>query len=228
MIHRLFANKDHSCLHANLFEQFERCASQLLFLGVQAVCLSLQEREDFLSELSFRQKTKLLSRLECYNQFLEELSAQPSHLRTNQAQLWLGMKKLGLRGHSQLLGDLSHDENEVFEIYDLQGVQVFRNVNFFDHSFYSLEVIFTQPLFYLYDRPQNIETVIQHQVALSVLGLKNSRYFEGVPQHIIREKNTRERQAISLRLGLLAPLRSVDSLGPAGRHVLVSSIGHLL
>lgn len=101
-------------------------------------------------------------------------------------------------------------KGDIVEIYSAEGVQLYRNFEFFKNCSYSLMDVITNEWFVLYERPQQIiDTMINICSQVLKSGKETVQY--AVPEHILRERYLNAKRAFKIVSKYISPL--VDSNG---------------
>jgi hypothetical protein len=79
-------------------------------------------------------------------------------------------------------------DGDVIEIYNLDGIQIFRSFSFFKYCSYTLTDILSQEWFNLWDRPRTIIEAMHNNVGRALESSK-SIFKTDVPTHVLRETN---------------------------------------
>lgn len=103
-------------------------------------------------------------------------------------------------------------DGDVIEIYTNTGFQLYRNMEWFRLTSYSLLDVFMHPFSELYERPHRVIEMIWSE-ALAKFSNPNGTTICKVPPHTLREKSSRARLAFEVHFGYLSPL--VDQSGVA-------------
>lgn len=125
-------------------------------------------------------------------------------LEDNRRLVWSALKFFKLHGGPNLIGDIT--ENEIVEIYDDKGIQLFRNLHFFDYSSYCFEDLISAPWNELYYRESQITDIILRQMGELFSYKDTSGVFYDIPDHQLTELCSEERRRILCSLRLRAPL----------------------
>jgi hypothetical protein len=97
----------------------------------------------------------------------------------------------------------------LIEVYNNQNVQLYRNLEFFRHSGYSLMDVVTTEWFKLYQRPQRVtEDLLE---SAKQVFIHNQPVFPKVPIHILREVYSKSRRAFLMDVKSIFPLVDVKT-----------------
>jgi hypothetical protein len=94
----------------------------------------------------------------------------------------LGYFNFNLKNHDW--DNTSHDE--IIEIYNLEGIQLYRSLNFFQTCGYSLLDLCVNEWFVLWERPRAVVEKISKTIEGLITGQKTNPTVE-IPPHLIRE-----------------------------------------
>jgi hypothetical protein len=86
----------------------------------------------------------------------------------------------------------SISEGDILEIYDLNGIQRFRNFEYFLHSSYSLYELITTPWEKLFSREDHYLQIVYSEIANIMASNGETAYSPKVPIHRLREVNGRQ------------------------------------
>ncbi len=95
--------------------------------------------------------------------------------------------------------------DDIIEIYDYSGNQLYRNLHFFEVSDYTVDDFFGNTWDYLYERSSVITNKIFAQIARTEQELKCVPF--AVPVHYMRERASENRKIVRVNLKYLAPLQ---------------------
>lgn len=150
---------------------------------------------------------KLIKDLQNYIQICQKAEEEEGiSVNSNDHSLtWYAMKAMGLRPSSQLFEHL--EEDDIVEIYNTAGIQIFRSVSFFSLVSYSLEEVLTYEWSQLYHRDPEITKVLEKIFMDVALGKKDLVKGE-VPEHYVSEIFSGKEGRRKMRHNLAAPLFS--------------------
>lgn len=117
----------------------------------------------------------------------------------------LSMRALGLSYSSDFLSRLNR--GDVVEAYNMDRVQIFRNMRFMEISTYSLLEVLSYEWTQLFERPSHITQLIIKQTERD-LWTNNVVIQSQVPRHFIRETLSGAPQVLEAQHRLFAPLFS--------------------
>ena len=148
-----------------------------------------------------------LSKAQIYLEICQDTLQGGGDITDTPKFLWYAIRKLNLLpGHD--LFELLED-SDVVEIYNNQGVQVFRNHRFFDISSYDFPEIFVYPWHELYGREAHITDEIM-KYAISVFSGECQKTIDmsHVPRHRLTENFSPEGFVMTMDERYFSPLKS--------------------
>lgn len=160
------------------------------------------------SALPFEQASRIAAATSDYILTLSTIKNQNEHLRYNLNTVWLTLRRTGMRPDGRLFQIL--DQNDIVEVYTLEGVQVFRSFHFFQYSSYDLETIFCTPWYELYERSAEFDAAYMELFGRVVTGQVKESCFMEVPAHSVVERAAAKRRS-TLEPRIVGPL--TDSSG---------------
>lgn len=157
---------------------------------------------DLLTSVPDKQLHAAIGSLEHFSHALaqcEELGINPWD---DQEFLRLCLKQLGYTVSSEYLKNITSDD--LVEGYNLDNVQVYRNMKFMEICGYSLEDVLAYPWPNLYERSQQITNKILARVRES---LESGRVLKAdVETHYMKEHASSTRQIVEVTFRYIAPL----------------------
>jgi hypothetical protein len=94
----------------------------------------------------------------------------------------------------------------LIEIYDREAIQLYRNLEFFRHSGYSLLELASIEWFKLYHRPQQVTDSLLQEIGQKVF-VEGVSIRPNVPAHILRETRSSRKKAFLVKVDSIYPLR---------------------
>lgn len=144
--------------------------------------------------------------------------AQQKSFEDTPALLWWALKELKLRPTSDLFGHI--DRNSVIEVHTAEGVQIFRNFNFYRYCSYTLEELYCYPWNYLYEREESITSMIMHFAGKIFVGEVLTTVPVHIPAHIVHERFSLKRNNIDLKIRWVSPLYGESNTLPVATIVV--------
>lgn len=150
-----------------------------------------QQRQTILAE--FRNYAGLCASIESEGISFEDSPALASAI----------VNKIGLHGPRSFFENLGSDD--LVEIYNSAGIQIFRNFVFYDFCTYSLLDLISYPWFELLERHSAVNEAIAEHIAL-VMGDCNDVVPSTIAPHNVRELFSEEQRMFVAQFGSFAPL----------------------
>ena len=124
---------------------------------------------------------------------------------------WYALRQLGLMASGDLFQVL--EDTDCIEIYTSEGVQLYRNFQFFEYCSYSLEELMTYPFYELYERPVWLEAEMRRSVGMC-LQEPTQIHDLNIPDHNCCEKRSRRAHAGRVHFKKICALKaSTDGTG---------------
>lgn len=120
-----------------------------------------------------------------YKTICESVVKDGHSLNNNLQFVWYALKELKLKPSSEFFDKIL--DTDVIEIYNAEGVQIFRNFRFFEFCGYTLADIFLNPWFDLYYRNEDLTKRIFEQVAQCLTRKEGGLYYPSIEKHEIFE-----------------------------------------
>jgi len=158
----------------------------------------------FFSKLDFARQGVILSALQTYLNIYKSVIAEGYSVLNSSRVVWNALLQLGYRPTSDLFSYI-RDEH-IIEIHDLNLVQVFRNLSFFNYCSYSLEELYCNQMTDLYTRDPELEKKLLQFAPLLYSGTVKNVIEPQLEPHIIEEKMSTGKLAIFCKVCGLAPL----------------------
>ncbi len=160
-------------------------------------------------------KIQIINNLQNYIRALSSLDELENPQEKNSLNLfWLFMRELGFKSTSDLFSHLKFDD--VLELYNQSGVQIFCSMNFFNLCSYSYEEIFSYSWFDLYNREVPItQELIDITTDASTGKTKNIRLLSIEPHYVTENHDGKIKFKTKIKQKLIAPLMYIGG-GAAG------------
>lgn len=144
-----------------------------------------------------------LAYLQQYRLAIQDCLSKDISLRNTQEFLQFFLDRLGLKVHPEFYESFS--EGDVVEVYDSQSIQIFRNLEFFETTCYSLTELLTIEWYHLFERP---EACLKPMLAVvkEILGGKVSLFRPQFKPHVIKEIMATPVQYVYVEFRLLGPV----------------------
>lgn len=144
--------------------------------------------------------TQLTNDLEIYNSTLDGGYS----LRNSAQLLWRALKKFNLSPLSDFFQELENDH--IIEIYDSRGLQIFRNLNFFEVCSYSLEEVVCREWWHLYKRDETVTELIYKQSMKAFTQEVPCTYDPEIPPHLLVEIDSFEKNRMEYQILRVSPM----------------------
>ncbi len=215
--------------NVRLFEAMERFAQRVRKLGYPVETHSeLSLKKVILA--SEEAKLKLASDFESWSEWIEPLDpTTPSENHLN--LLMRALAKHGYEVDDEFIKTIKHDQ--IVEFYNEDMIQLYRSINFFEISGYTLLDMSVFEWFVLWDRPKQIRKKIAEELNESLKTYIPVKRFL-TPRHVIREiYDTSNSKAFVPRVSLaeflhLGSLRPSRFSGNSKKGFICTSYGQLL
>ena len=172
--------------------------------GIQVKPWADPELPHFCALDSVRQ-TRVLHEIQNGIDLLEGSLKDGHSLLDSRQLLWRSLRHFGWTPNSDVF-DFISDEDTV-EVYSLDQIQTFRNLQFFRHISFTLEQIHTQPWFQLTRRQPAAEAAIAAAAAKIIRdGVKITLDLSDVPEHIAEEIGSLQELRFHIQMRCLSPV----------------------
>lgn len=156
-----------------------------------------------------------------YHRNCRELAASGVSLRDNYALLAHSLKRANLFAIEDVRQFLTTDN--IVEIYNLDHIQIFRSINFFDYCNYSVLDLLAREWFDLYERLSSITEYAMREFLETLKGGTLRKLT--VPQHILKERDSNPRGIFHFDFQYCCPLFSAP--GVSGGYLLTENVTEL-
>lgn len=106
-------------------------------------------------------------------------------------------------------------QNDIIEVYSREGIQLYRNFEFFKKCSYSLLDLITQEWFTLYERASSVTKAIFDSTNEVMTGAVSTVQYR-VPVHTLQERYLDAHNVFQMKMKYLSPLRRRGSLETVG------------
>jgi PAS domain-containing protein len=161
------------------------------------------------SKLSPAHQQSAVDQLSLYVAICEDVMASAGSLASSRTFVWRAFSALGFVPDSNLFNLIGDDD--VVEIYNMENIQIFRNLRFFEFCSYTLEELFSKPWMELFVRedPEITKQLINLLVTLAET--KNPRPVStNVGPHFTREVGSESCFRVELEVKHVTVLFSDD------------------
>ncbi len=155
--------------------------------------------------LDSEKQASVVRKLEIYVSILEKAVVEKSNLKDNKKLTWTAFKLLGLTPCSDLMNFIK--DTNVIELYDHEGFQVFRSLNFFELCSYTVEDIYCRQWTDLFRRPNSavMEKLMEIAATLTAGNLRHTIRVD-LPRHEVMEIDSPFLFELSADVDFLSPL----------------------
>lgn len=179
--------------------------------GVDVVAFRDPDLPNF-TALSEAQRGRALEALGICVRICDSARNQGHSMSDSPALVWQAIRELGLRPSSDIFSVIS--DRSLVEIHSPEGVQIFRNFNFFRYCSYSLEELYSLPWNTLFERDMKVMDLIADSARKVYAGeIRNATRFT-FPPHRVREISSPMRNEILLDMEWIAPLYREGTQSP--------------
>lgn len=146
---------------------------------------------------------------EIYNSFLlvytvcEGAKGDGIRLRVTSEFVGYALEKMRLKAPQSFFEQLAFDD--LVEIYDLKGIQIFRNMRFFDITAYSLADLLAYPWYELLERSSLVMQEMNHNVE-KILKSNFDILPMAVPSHILKEIKVEPNNILQVKFKSISPI----------------------
>lgn len=161
------------------------------------------------SKLDSTSQKMILDHLNSYIGIIKTTNAKPTDAEFDKKFIWNSFKQHNLKPTDEIFN--YYKDGCVVEFYSAQGIQVFRNFNFFSLCSYTLEEVFTQPWFELYDRDPAITEAILAKSEPLFSGKISHAFDPDIDEHYLVEKRSGKNNLIKIKLNTFIPIKSKNS-----------------
>jgi hypothetical protein len=156
-----------------------------------------------------------------YVQNCEDLTSAGISLRDNYSFLMHTMKRAGLFTQENIQSFLTNQN--IVEVYDLNHIQIFRTINFFDLCNYSLLDLLAREWFVLYERLSSVSELSMREFQLCLASGKLRRLT--IPVHLLKERDSNPRGVFRFDFQFCCPLYSAPDV--CGGYLLTENVTEL-
>jgi hypothetical protein len=147
--------------------------------------------------LPVTKQVEVLSRMKIYLHSLEVVEATDSKFENSENVLWHSLSALGLVPPSDMFRRFK--SNDIIEIYDLQGIQIWRNFNFLRICSYTLEEMHSLEWHNRYTREEAKSAECLSHLENLLSGKTSDVFFCDISEHVLEETNSTERYVLQVR-----------------------------
>lgn len=158
----------------------------------------------YFTKLSTQKKQSVLRSLSVYVSICHEQVEEGYKIKDSNALTWRALSKLGLTPPSDLFNHLTNDE--IIEIYDLEGHQLYRNFRFYEHCSYTLEELYSVEWWYLFSRDGAITDALMDEAQKVYRDEFSGVYFSHTDKHVVKELVSVDKLTNYYRAKVFSPL----------------------
>ncbi len=164
------------------------------------------------------QQLRIVKALEISVQICRNTRAQGQDMRDTPSLTWQALKELKLRPPSDLFSNI-HDTS-IIEVHSPDGLQIFRNFNFYRYCSYSLEELYCGSWDLLFERAPGILSIMKATLLKLYTGEIQGTHTLSLPVHAVRELASPLQYEIELEMQRVAALYAEGSEHPAATLVI--------
>lgn len=195
-------------LFRELAAAYARFASEA---GVDLVAYRDPELPLF-SQKSFSEQQEILNALGICVKICEHMKGQGKELFNSASLVWSACKEFGVRPPSDFFSKIGPDS--VIEVHSREGVQIFRNFNFYRYCSYSIEELYSQSWNNLYTRDLSIVDSMKGFLGQIYDGTVQSTVAPPVPSYRATELHSARRYEVEVSWDWGAPLFDLKTSDP--------------
>ncbi|MNL12871.1 hypothetical protein D3C87_1337520 [compost metagenome] len=187
-------------------EQFLVLANELCtLLKVEGVtCRAALPGLPYFSKLHDDKKAEIIEHLQFYLELCDSQIAEGYRIKDSLTFTWRALKKLNLVPPSDMFSYVT--DQDVIEIYDGEGRQLYRNFRFFECCSYSLEELYSVEWWNLFDRDLKITQGLFSIVDKVFAGELKNIVDAQVESHPVIEKISEQKLEILYEKAFIGPL----------------------
>lgn len=150
-------------------------------------------------------KSNVLNEVDKSLELLEGSLKDGHSLLDTRQLLWRSLRQFGWTPSSDVFDFI--DEEDTVEIYSLEQIQTFRNLQFFKYVSFTLEQIHSQPWYQLTRRQPAAESALSAAAAEILKGaVKQTLDLSHLPVHVTEEVDTVELRRFTIQMRCLSPV----------------------
>ena len=194
----------------HLVEGFRALAEKLADFGNDARVSIKPYRDPSLphfSKLNALKKRESLNNLQTYVEICEDTIRNGYDLSSLQI-VWHALKKFSLRAPFNLFENIK--ETDVIEIHNLEGIQIFRNFNFYSFCSYTIEELYSSSWDYLYEHGDSALATLTQFVSDCASGEWSGPRPLDIPEYSIKENYSEGKFNLLVQMKVGSPLFAAD------------------
>ncbi len=165
------------------------------------------------SKKTSREQNAILHALSLCVKVCEMTRSQGKSMTDSTSLIWNAIKEFGLRPPSDFFSKMTNES--VIEIHSPEGVQLFRNFNFYRHCSYTIEELYSSSWDLLYDRDSSILNHMIQFVGKVYGGEISSTVDPKIPTYLAHEVYSEDRLTVEVKWLWAAPLFHEGTSTPA-------------
>lgn len=137
-------------------------------------------------------------------------SAETDHIEFNDNLMltWWALRELKMKPSSDLFSNLS--KTDVIEIYDNEGVQIYRTLNFYNLTTYTMEDMLCTPWYELFSRDSKVTEQLMECMARVLKSETQGIIHPDVADHVVKETRNPYFKPRLVRCKLISSLEGPD------------------
>lgn len=175
------------------------------------------------SALGPAKRAEVLGQLKIFLRTMESVEASGVRLDNQERSVWHALASMGLVPPSDLFAKFGSED--VVEILDLAGVQIWRNFNFLRICSYTLEEMYCFDWKERYTRDEAMIGECIRKVGALLAGETPDLYHSNIEDHVIQETRSSDRFTLQVRHEYMARLK--DRNGQLAAWLVVSRVENL-
>lgn len=195
-----------------LTSEFKVLADDLAML-LQAAGLKTKayhEGTPYFAALTVDKKMVVLEHLRFYRDLCAEQLQEGKSLRDSQTFTWRALKKCNLVPNANFLSQVT--SGDIVEIYNESGIQLFRNLEFFELCSYTLEDLYCCEWWRLYRRSDRVINILMNCCSEIFANEHPQGVHYPVHKHELEEIASIDRNRICMDVKFVGPLYTKKSI----------------
>lgn len=157
------------------------------------------------SSLDIERQDVILKEVDSAVDLLQGSLREGHSLLDTRQLLWRSLRQFGWTPSSDVFDYIT--EEDTVEIYSLDQIQTFRNLQFFRYISFTLEQIHSQPWYKLTRRQPAAEAAIAEAAAKIIMGVsKKTLDLSHIPEHLTEEVGSLELRRFTIEMRCLSPV----------------------
>ena len=158
------------------------------------------------NKLPEEKQSQIISHFEIYVDVCSDTVEQGHSLKESKFLLWNMLQKLGLTPSSDLFDKIK--DEQIFEIYNEDNVQIFRNLNFFTICSHSIDDLVSTPWWSLFRRDDSVSREIFNLGSTFLSGTPGKTLRPDIKTHLLEEIGSSGMLRMLVDIEVMSPLRS--------------------